>query len=176
MNMRAWIAGIALLWGVAAGAQDSLPKTDFRPLDTKIQALKKDLLKLNGDIRQLERDVLRPVDAQLAVFVSLDVGRYITPGAVQLRLDGKEVANYLYSSREIDALAQGGVHRVYQGNIRSGKHELVAFIFGKDSRGRERKLAATAGFTKTAKQKFIEIKIVDVESTRQPEVLARVWD
>ena len=45
---------------------------------------------------------------------------------ILLKIDGKEVANYLYTDRELDALLRGGVHRLHMENLKVGEHELVA--------------------------------------------------
>jgi len=47
---------------------------------------------------------------------------------VTIKIDNKQVKNYLYTAREADALLKGGVQQIYLGNLKVGKHELVAFF------------------------------------------------
>ena len=61
----------------------------------------------------------------------MDVGEFFALDSVQLKIDDKEVSNYLYTPREAEALLKGGVQRIYVGNLKTGPHELVAFFAGK---------------------------------------------
>ena len=100
-------------------------------VDDQVQSLKSDVLDLNRDLFVLEQELLYPANTQVAVFVSMDAGTFFALDSVQLKIDGKEVADYLYTPREVHALVQGGVQRLYVGNLKVGKHQLVAFLTGK---------------------------------------------
>jgi hypothetical protein len=93
-----------------------------------VQNLKKQVLELNRDLFLLEEELLFPSNTQVSVFLSMDVGTFFQLDSVSVKLDGKEVASYLYTPREIDALIRGGVQRIHIGNIKNGEHELVAFL------------------------------------------------
>ena len=88
---------------------------------------------------------------------------------MQLKLDNKVVTNYLYTERENTALLRGGVHRLYLGNLRAGKHELIAVFTGKGTHERDYKRGATLVFEKQTEPKHIELKIRDIEKKLQPE-------
>jgi hypothetical protein len=105
--------------------------TDTRGLDQEIQGLKKDVVDLNKDLFILEEELLFPANTQVAVFLAVDVGDFFALDSVQLKIDNKEVINYLYTPREVEALLKGGVQRLYLGNLKVGPHELVAFFNGK---------------------------------------------
>ncbi len=119
------------------------PPPDTRGLDEEIQNLKKDVVDLNKDLFVLEEELLFPANTQVAVFVSMDVGEFFALDNVTLKIDQKEVANYLYTPREAEALLKGGVHRIYLGNLKVGEHELVAFFTGKGPNERDYKRGAT---------------------------------
>ena len=72
----------------------------FRSLDEDVQSLKKEVLDLNRDLFLLEEELLFPANSQVAFFISMDVGEYFELDSVNLKIDGKEVANYLYTERE----------------------------------------------------------------------------
>jgi hypothetical protein len=114
----------------SAAPAAAAPPADFKTLDQEVQGLKKDVIDLNKDLFVLEEELLFPANTQVAVFLSMDVGTFFVLDAVTIKIDNKEVANYLYTAREADALLKGGVHRVYLGNLKVGKHELVAFFTG----------------------------------------------
>jgi len=63
----------------------------------------------------LEEELLYPSNTQVAIFVSMDVGEFFDLESVQVKIDDKNIANYLYTPREVKALHRGGVHRIYQG-------------------------------------------------------------
>jgi hypothetical protein len=142
---------------------------EFQSLDRKIQGLKQEVLDLNRDLFVLEEELLFPASTQVAVFLSVDVGEFFKLDSVQLKLDNKIVTNYLYTERENAALLRGGVHRLYLGNLRTGKHELVAVFTGKGTHERDYRRGATLVFEKQADPKYIELKVRDIEKKLQPE-------
>ena len=149
---------------------------EFRSLDQEVQALKKEVIELNKDLFVLEEELLFPANTQVAVFVSLDVGSFFAVDSVTLKLDDKEVANYLYTARESDALMRGGVHRMYLGNLKVGKHELVAFFTGKGTHERDYKRGATLNFEKGIGAKYLELQISDRVRKQQPEFIVKEWE
>ena len=141
----------------------------FQNLDKQVQGLKQEVLDLNRDLFVLEEELLFPANTQVAVFLSMDVGEFFQLDSVQLKLDNKVVTNYLYTERENAALLRGGVHRLYLGNLRTGKHELVAVFIGKGTHERDYKRATTLVFDKQTEPKYIELKVRDIEKKLQPE-------
>ena len=147
----------------------------FKSLDQEAQTLKRDVMELNRDLLALEEELLFPASTQVAVFVSMDVGALFELDAVEIKLDDKVVANYLYTQREIEALRRGGVQRLYLGNLRTGKHELVAFFTGKGPHDRDYRRGATVEFEKQTDPKYIELQIKDVTRNLQPEFSVKEW-
>ena len=144
-------------------------------LDGRIQDVKSDVIKLNRDLLVLEEELLFPANTQVALFVSMDVGKMFQLDSVQIKLDDKVVANYLYTALEVEALHRGGVQRVYLGNLRSGKHELVAFFTGKGPHERDYRRGANVKFEKTTEAKYIELRIQDSGGKLQPEFDVKLW-
>lgn len=171
---------IILLFGIALGmtsvsAQSAPPAPDPVALDTRIQDLKADVIQLNRDLLVLEEELLFPANTQLAVFVSMDVGKMFSLDSVQLHIDGKPVASYLYTPLEVQALHRGGVQRLYVGNLRTGNHELVAFFTGGGPHARDYKRGATVKFDKDTQAKYVELRIRDSEAKLQPEFDIKFW-
>jgi hypothetical protein len=149
---------------------------DFKSLDQEVQSLKTEVVELNKDLFVLEEELLFPANTQIAVFVSLDVGDFFAVDSVTLKIDDNEVANYLYTQREAEALMRGGVHRLYLGNLKVGKHELVAFFTGKGTHERDYKRGATLTFDKGIGAKYLELKISDRVRKLQPEFIVKEWE
>jgi hypothetical protein len=167
MLRRTWLTA-ALLAPFAVRAADAA-------LDARVQDVKGDVIRLNRDLLVLEEELLFPAGTQVAVFVSMDVGKLFELDSVQLRLNDKVVANHLYTPLETQALHRGGVQRLYVGNLKSGEHELVALFTGKGPHERDYKRGATVRFPKGAEPAYIELRIKDSTGKLQPEFDVKVW-
>ena len=160
----------------SAEATESASRDEFRNLDQDVQSLKKEVLDLNRDLFLLEEELLFPANSQVAFFVSMDVGEYFELDSVQLKIDGKEVANYLYTAREADALIRGGVHRLHMANLKTGEHELIAIFTGKGPNVRDYRRGATITFDKGIGAKYLELEITDRVKKQQPEFEIKEWE
>lgn len=170
---------LMVLWlvaGVASAQESGTAPQEFKTLDQDVQTLKKNVLDLNRELFVLEEELLFPANTQVAVFVSMDVGTFFGLDTVTLKLDDKDVSNYLYTSREAQALLKGGVQRLYVGNLKVGEHELVAFFTGKGPNQRDYKRGATLKFSKGVGAKYLELKISDKQIKEQPEFLVKEWE
>jgi len=152
------------------------PPAEFKTLDQEVQGMKKEVIDLNKDLFVLQEELLFPANTQVAVYVSMDVGAFFALDSVTLKIDNKEVKNYLYTAREAEALLKGGVQEIYLGNLKVGKHELVAFFTGKGPIERGYKRGATITFDKGVGAKYLELKITDRVTKHQPEFKIKDWD
>jgi len=151
------------------------PAPNAASLDDRIQDAKADVIRLNRDLMVLEEELLFPANTQVAIFVSMDVGKMFSLDSVRVKLDDKEVAAYLYTPAEVQALHRGGVQRLYVGNVKAGTHELVAFFTGKGPHDRDYKRGATIKIDKSTEPKYIELQIKDSTGKLQPEFEVKVW-
>ncbi len=152
------------------------PPAELKTLDQEVQGLKKDVVDLNKDLFVLQEELLFPANTQVALYISMDVGTFFALDSVTVKIDNKEVKNYLYTAREADALLKGGVQQIYLGNLKVGKHELVAFFTGKGSAERDYKRGASINFDKGVGAKYLELKITDRVPKHQPEFLIKDWE
>ena len=160
---------------ISATKTDTNLDDEFQSLDGRVQSLKKEVLEINRDLYVLEEELLFPANTQIAVFISVDVGDFFDLDSVQLKLNDKIVANYLYTSREVDALHRGGVQQLYIGNVTSGEHELVAIFVGKGPNGRDYRRGADVIVEKGLGAKYLELKISDRSIKKQPEFVIKEW-
>jgi hypothetical protein len=160
----------------AAAPTAETPPADFKTLDQEVQGMKKDVIDLNKDLFVLEEELLFPANTQVAVYVSMDVGAFFALDSVTVKIDNKQVKNYLYTAREADALLKGGVQQIYLGNLKVGKHELVAFFTGKGPVERDYRRGATVTFDKGVGAKYLELKITDKVAKHQPEFTIKDWE
>ncbi len=190
------VAGVMLAFGTATIAQESAPmnvdaamagsrsneraeaesRGQFRALDKDVQDLKAEVLNLNRDLFLLEEELLFPANSQVAFFISMDVGEYFDLDSVNLKIDGKEVANYLYTEREVGALHRGGGHRVLMSNLNAGEHAVIAIFTGRGPNARDYRRGATMQIDKGIGAKYIELEITDRIKKQQPEFIVREWE
>jgi hypothetical protein len=152
------------------------PPPELKTLDQEVQGLKKDVVDLNKDLFVLQEELLFPANTQVALYISMDVGTFFALDSVTVKIDNKEVKNYLYTAREADALLKGGVQQIYLGNLKVGRHELVAFFTGKGPIERGYKRGATINFDKGVGAKYLELKITDRVPKHQPEFMIKDWE
>jgi len=171
-----FLSGSLVLHSNTVNADSNDSTTTAASLDEEIQSLKKQVLALNRSLFMLEEELLFPSSTQIAVFVSMDIGDFFSLDSVQLKIDNKVVSNYLYTRREVEALHRGGVQRLYMGNLKTGEHELVAIFTGKGPNGRDYRRGAELVVNKNLGARFVELKIVDNESSEQPDFSIKEWE
>jgi hypothetical protein len=144
-------------------------------LSKQLQQLKSEVLTLNRELFILEEDLLFPANTQVAIFVSLDIGKFFKLDSIEVKINDQEVAGFLYTDRQRIALEQGGIQKLYLGNLKTGKHQLTAIFFGLDNEGRSIKRAINYTFNKTEDAKMLELKLVDNTSNYQSEAVVEEW-
>jgi hypothetical protein len=178
-TLQAAVTAPSTAQATAAPASAAAGPATSRSLDDRVQELKGDVIRLNRDLLVLEEELLFPANTQVALFVSMDVGKLFSLDSVQIKLDDKLVTNYLYTPLEVQALHRGGVQRVYLGNLRAGEHEIVAFFTGQGpphgEQRRDYKRGTTIKFSKGTEPKYIELQIKDSTGKLQPEFDVKVW-
>lgn len=135
-----------------------IPKDELKSLDEQVQEIKKDVLDQTSELRRLEEKLLFPSNTQVSLFISLD-DKKTNLESVELKLDNKTVAKYLYTMREQSALQQGGVQRIYTGNVRTGSHNVSVHVKGKAPILGRYQRKASYSLTKKVGPKFLEIKV-----------------
>ena len=176
MKLKSLIALLLLCLTLPLAAQDAADGAESGSLDSDIEALKKEVLSLNRDLFILEEDLLFPSNTQFSVFLSLNTGLFFTLDSVQLKIDDKNVANHLYTERELAALKRGGVQRLYIGNLNSGEHEIVAIFTGIGPKGRDYRRGESIVIEKTTEPQFVEFTITDDTAKEQPRFDVRIWE
>lgn len=136
---------------------------------------KRDLLEVNKRLLLMEEELLFPADTQVAIFVSLDVGRFFTPDSITLKMDGETLASHLYTDKEVRALKNGAIQKLHTANVRNGEHELTAFITGAGPNDREYRRGVSLTFDKGHGRHFIQLRIEDDEAAQQPEFGFKNW-
>lgn len=141
-----------------------------------VEALKKQVIKLNRDLFILEEDLLFPANTQIVVYLSLSTGQFIDLDSVTLKLNDEVVASHLYTERQLNALQRGGMQRIYMGNLKTGEHEITAVLHGLGPKQESYKLAASTQFQKDTEISALEIRIEDQSASYQPKISIQEWE
>lgn len=173
--LNCWVLPLtAVLMHASVFAAES--EDQFQSLDEQLEALKKEVISINRELFTLEEELLFPANTQTFFFLSTDGDELFSLDSIELSIDGKVVSNYLYTEREIDALARGGVQRLHIENLKKGEHEVVAIFIGKGPKGRDYRRGASFKFDKDFEPKYIELKIVESTEKNQPEFVIEEWE
>jgi hypothetical protein len=153
------LAGV-FLWGILnlSNAAD-LSSEQMLSLDEQVQEVKSDVLSIAAELGQLEERLLYPTNTQVAVFVSMPAEDDLRLDAVQVEIDGQLVAHYIYSFKELEALRNGGVQRLYTGNVNTGRHQINVTYSGKLKNGKEVTETEQFDFDKGVKPKMLGLNL-----------------
>lgn len=168
MNKVCWFALLALLTAGSGLAQ-------AETLDEELSALKADVAKLNTALFELEENILYPANTQLAVFLSLDVKDYFQLDSIEISVDGLMASSHLYSPQEREALRQGGIQRLYLGNLAPGVHELTATLNGQGANGHYFRKQQHFSITKDGDAERVELAIQARPPSHDPQFTLKRW-
>jgi len=144
-------------------------------LTKQLEDLKSQVLQLNRELFILEEDLLFPASTQIVLFVSVDTGRFFSIDSVEVKINDKDVAGFLYTDRQRAALEQGGIQKLYLGNLKMGLYQLTAIFTGVDQEGRMVKRAAEYEFEKEDDSLMIELKVFDNTQSNRSQVIIDEW-
>ena len=119
-----------MLCGASVAVADSY-REQMKGLDEQVQEIKSDVLSIDAELSRLEERLLYPSNTHFALFVGMGQGNPLRLDAMHVAIDGQQVAHYIYSFKELEALQQGGVQRIYTGNVTTGAHQLEVTVTGK---------------------------------------------
>jgi len=142
---------------------EKVAKAQIKGLDEQVQEIKSDVLSIATELNQLEEKLLYPSNTEVAVFVALAAGEKFRLDAVDVELGGRQVAHHLYSYKELEALREGGVQRIYTGNIKTGQHEIKVTLVGKSSGGSDIRQVRSFSVNKDIGPKILELSLASEE-------------
>ncbi|NCF73287.1 MAG: hypothetical protein GWP67_07270 [Gammaproteobacteria bacterium] len=143
---------------VLVTAQD-LSGDNIRSLDGQVQEIKSDVLSIASELNTLEERLLFPSHTQVSLFVSIGQDEEFRLDAVQLEINGELASHHIYSFKELDALQNGGVQKIYTGNLTTGEHQLNVTMIGKLKNGKDFNESGSFVFTKGVKPKALGITL-----------------
>lgn len=158
-----WIMFLLVSLSIALGARmahsEEVSQKQIMGLDEQVQDIKTDVLSIAAELRHLEEKLLYPSGSQVAAFLSLTSDDSFRLDSVEIRLDEAPVAYHLYSFKELEALKDGGVQRIYTGNLPVGEHLIEVTMKGKIKGEEVYSVTESFHFSKSVGPKVIEISL-----------------
>ncbi len=140
-------------------AAEDLAGDNIRSLDGQVQEIKSDVLNIASELNTLEERLLFPSHTQVSLFVSIAGNDDFRLDAVQVEINGELATHHIYSFKELDALRNGGVQKIYTGNLTTGDHQLHVAMIGKLKNGKDFSESGSFSFAKGVKPKALGITI-----------------
>jgi len=158
-----WVSLIAIATAFvsAAASTQEQSQQEMRSLDEQVQEIKTDVLTIARDLSMLEERLLYPSNTQLSVFVEMGAEDAFRLDAVRIELDGTAVAHHIYSFKELEALQNGGVQRIFTGNVTTGAHDLTVAVNGKRSNGDDFTSSETFSISKGVDPKVVGLMLAE---------------
>jgi len=179
---RFWFAGgVLLLCSFAAWAQDALPVQELgttessQRLDAQTERLINEILLLGGEMEVLTEKLTLSDNAQLLVLVSVEPIEFFELSAVQLKLDGKDLAYHQYMPDELLAMRRGGAFRLFWDDVKPGRHELAASVFGRLPRDPDFQRHSSLSFISGTGHRVVEIRVAPGKSQAFPDMFLKEW-
>jgi hypothetical protein len=144
---------------------EEVSREQIKGLDEQVQEIKTDVLSIAAELSQLEEKLIYPSNTQVSLFVSIARGETFRLDAVEIQMDGQQVAHHIYTFKELEALQKGGVQRIYTGNLRTGAHNLQVSVIGKTKAGGNFQVAKDMEVAKGVGPKIVEISLADQSIT-----------
>lgn len=158
---RGFILAVAMGALCLSAYAGEVSRDQIKSLDEQVQDIKNETLDVGVQMRLLEEKLLYPTSTQVAIFVSLDKDAKVDITSIEIQLDSKPAARHVYTARELDALKNGGVQRIYVGNIISGEHALSVVVNGKTSGSTFLNSSKSFRFSKDVGARMLEIRLSD---------------
>jgi hypothetical protein len=159
IQIAAMFAAVLFLSWASTVWADEPSAQEMRSLDEQVQEIKTDVLAIAAELSTLEEQLLYPSSTQVAVFLSLERPDAFRLDAIRLTIDGELAAHHIYSFKELDALASGGVQRIYTGNLSGGSHELAVTVLGKLPSGKDYSQTEQFTFEKSIDPRLLGIAL-----------------
>ena len=152
---------MTVLLFASSALADEVSREQNQGLDDQVQEIKSDVLNIAAELNLLEEKLLYPTNTQVAVFVSVAKGETFRLDSLDLTLDNKAVAHYLYTFKELEALRKGGVQRLYTGHATTGEHPLAVTFRGQTAGGDDIVKTGTFSLHKNINPGMVEIVLTE---------------
>jgi hypothetical protein len=145
-------------------------------IQTQAETLKQEVIQLNTELSTLEESLLYPVNSRIGVYLSVENAKQFELDSISLKIDGRNATSYVYTDKEIKALAKGGTQRLYIGNLASGTHRLTVSFNGQGADNHYFRREKQFKFQKDDQIKNMELKLMNSAYKNEPTLKLQTWN
>lgn len=173
LALLVWSASI--VFGLFLSAACYAEDTGFQKLDEEIEDVLNAVVTLGAEMAVLEESREMSGSNQLLVLVSVDPSPFFKLEAIQLKIDDRTVSYHQYSNTELNAIVQGGSHRLFWDDVLSGNHQISAALFGRVPGDPDFQREATKMVSIGHGRRVVELRVSSGKSQTYPEVNIQEW-
>lgn len=183
--LGAFVAGLGLLgagptYAAAETGTDSSTNAAeraarFQQLDAEVEKILDDVVTLGAEMAVLKETRELSPQTQLLVLVSIEPSSFFQLDAVQFQVDGQTTAFHQYSESELNALSQGGSHRLFWDNVPAGRHQLKALLIGRVPKDPDFQREAEMVLISGAGRRVLELRVATGKKQTFPELSIKEW-
>ena len=142
----------------AVGAGDSQAQRS----EQRVQQIKQRAIKLATELSRLEKQLLYPADTHIAIFVAFAEPVSYQLQSLSIEIDGEMITSHVYVSEEISAMKNGGIQKIFEGNVTQGLHELMVNLSALDKQGNVFSRNTIYQMEKLPKSKYLKLNLQPV--------------
>jgi len=175
--LGAVLVGLGLLAsGMTVAAEDAVARaTRFAQLDAAAEQVLNEVTALGGEMAALEASHASSLNPRLLVLVTIDALPSFQLGGITLKIDGNTISDHQYAAAELAALQQGGSHRLFQGSLPSGRHQLTVTMTARAAKDSDFRHESTLAITAGGERKVVELRVSSDKKQPLPEVSLKEW-
>lgn len=174
-----WLALLGWSVGVIAGlilpSLGTAEETSFQKLDAEVEEILNDVVTLGAEMAILEETRELSPNNQLLVLVSMDPSPFFKLEAIQLKIDDRIASYHQYSDFDLEAMMQGGSHRLFWDDLPAGRHQLSLALFGRVPGDPDYQREATKMVSTGTGRRVIELRVSSGKNQAFPEVSVQEW-
>lgn len=144
--------------------------------DDQIESLTMDVLRLQRDWLELREWPSESPERRIEVYLTTSLADQANVHAVTLSLDNQAPIRHSYKPAQVEALRNGGAHRLLLGALEPGTYLLKASVVGWDGLQRTYQAETRLALRKQQTSKLIELHLVSLQPGERPEIVVRQWD
>jgi hypothetical protein len=168
-----WSASVMV--GLFFSANSHAEDTSFQKLDAEVEEVLNEVVSLGAEMAMLEESRELSPSNQLLVLVSVDPSRFFKLEAIQLKIDDRTVSYHQYSEADLNAMVQGGSHRLFWDDVPTGRHQLSVALFGRVPGDPDFQREATQMVSTGNGRRVVEMRVSSGRSQAFPEVDIQEW-
>lgn len=150
-------------------------EASFQKLDAEVEEVLNEVVSLGAEMAILEESREMTPSHQLLVLVSIDPSPFFKLEAIQLKINDRTASYHQYSEADLEAMVQGGSHRLFWDEVPPGRHQLSLALFGRVPGDPDFQREATQMVSTGTGRRVVELRVSSGMSQAFPEITIQEW-